>query len=197
MTSGASGASDTVTASGTATTTASGTATAASQTGGETEVDTMATATTTAGDTDSVGGSESSSGADTDGGDEQVLCEHSGGVWDLKSCGHYTCGLAPDCDAVVPGCDCGVGSTFAVKVGCFPSPGCEPVEFACGGDTNNCSAPGEYCEFWGASVTCLATPDECEGSYTCSCLEAAGVLDGGTCNKEEDLSLSVFVPGGP
>jgi hypothetical protein len=43
---------------------------------------------------------------------EQELCEATGGTWDPDSCGHYHCGRFPDCDAIVPGCDCGAGRNW-------------------------------------------------------------------------------------
>jgi hypothetical protein len=55
---------------------------------------------------------------------EQELCETTGGTWDPGSCGHYTCGQFPDCDAIIPGCDCGVGRNFEAGVGCFDDPSC-------------------------------------------------------------------------
>ena len=55
---------------------------------------------------------------------EQMLCEETGGIWDIASCGHYPCGQVPDCDAIIPGCDCGVGWNFQFNVGCTQDPGC-------------------------------------------------------------------------
>lgn len=193
--------SDTVTASGTATTTAtdSGTATEATQSGGDTGVVTMATATASDSDTDTAGGSESSSGSDTDGGGEQVLCEDSGGIWDVGSCGHYTCGLPPECAAVVPGCDCGVGSTFVEGAdgGCGPSEECEVVAFACGPDLT-CSAPTEFCDVLipgvpGATTSydCLDTPDSCSDAYTCGCVGGAGDCEKG---PEGGLTVTIAAP---
>jgi hypothetical protein len=55
---------------------------------------------------------------------EEVLCEDTGGIWDLGSCGHYVCGQVPDCDAIVPGCDCGPARSFEAGTGCFDDPSC-------------------------------------------------------------------------
>jgi hypothetical protein len=43
---------------------------------------------------------------------ELSLCESTGGVWESGSCGHYTCGQPPDCDAIIPGCNCGPDGNF-------------------------------------------------------------------------------------
>lgn len=56
--------------------------------------------------------------------DEQCLCEGTGGTWDDGACGHYVCGVPNDCRALIPGCDCGSGQTFADGVGCADDPGC-------------------------------------------------------------------------
>ncbi|MBV1860664.1 MAG: hypothetical protein KUG77_19780 [Nannocystaceae bacterium] len=166
------------------------------------------TATTGAGsDSDETGGvattfvesSGSSSGGDTVDFAESIQCESSGGIWDLESCGHYTCGFGPDCKAVVPGCDCGVGSTFVEGVGggCEPSDECEAVEFACGPKLT-CSAPTEFCDVLvpgvqGAetSYTCLDTPDSCSEAYTCGCIDGAGDCETG---PEGGLTVTVNAP---
>lgn len=205
MTSGASesgssgSASSGTTASGTATATESGTATATTQTGGETGVVTMATATASDSDTDTFGGSESSTGSDTDGGGEQALCEDSGGAWDVKSCGHYTCGLGPDCDAIVPGCNCGVGSSFVEGSGCEPSEDCEGVEFACGPELT-CSAPSQFCDVFfpgvkGADVSynCQPTPETCADAYTCACIDTDIMAD--ECEEGPEGGVTISLVG--
>ena len=58
------------------------------------------------------------------GGPEQLLCEETGGFWDIGSCWHYVCGLPPDCDAIIPGCNCGLGRNFEMGVGCVVDPAC-------------------------------------------------------------------------
>jgi hypothetical protein len=55
---------------------------------------------------------------------EEELCWTTGGSWDPGSCGHYPCGAFPDCDAIIPGCDCGAGRNFGPGVGCFADPAC-------------------------------------------------------------------------
>ncbi len=55
---------------------------------------------------------------------EQHLCEMTDGTWDPLSCGHYFCGQFPDCDAIIPGCDCGPGRNFQAGLGCVPDPAC-------------------------------------------------------------------------
>jgi hypothetical protein len=56
--------------------------------------------------------------------DEETLCAATGGAWDPISCGHYPCGQFPDCDAVIPGCDCGAGRNFEDGIGCVDDPSC-------------------------------------------------------------------------
>lgn len=53
---------------------------------------------------------------------EQALCEQTGGIWDPLSCGHYSCGEFPDCDAIIPGCNCGPGAIFEPDLGCLAVP---------------------------------------------------------------------------
>ena len=54
----------------------------------------------------------------------QALCEDTGGEWDESACGHYTCGRFPDCDAIIPGCNCGEGRNFNEARGCFEDREC-------------------------------------------------------------------------
>ena len=56
--------------------------------------------------------------------DEQSLCVLTGGVWDPLSCGHYPCGQFPPCDAIIPGCNCGLGNNFQPGIGCVADPTC-------------------------------------------------------------------------
>lgn len=55
---------------------------------------------------------------------EEEVCWVSGGFWDLGSCGHYPCGVPPDCDAIIPGCNCGPALTFQPGSGCLFDPTC-------------------------------------------------------------------------
>lgn len=50
-------------------------------------------------------------------------CEETAGTWAPQSCGHYVCGLPPNCAAVFPGCNCGAGRSFST-LGCFDDPQC-------------------------------------------------------------------------
>jgi hypothetical protein len=56
---------------------------------------------------------------------ERELCGDTGGDWREDSCGHYICGVEPDCDAIIPGCDCGPGRNFQHGTGCMHDPGCQ------------------------------------------------------------------------
>ena len=55
---------------------------------------------------------------------ERLLCETTGGIWDPQACGHYHCGVPQDCQAIIPGCDCGPSSNFQPGLGCQPDPAC-------------------------------------------------------------------------
>ena len=167
----------------------------ASESGGDTE-------SSTGDDTDS--GIESGTGSTSGGGDDQQLCESTFGVWDEDSCDHYTCGFFPDCDAIVPGCDCGAGATFIDGVGCQPDETCPPLEFYCGEELT-CDAPGEYCDVFfpgvaGADPTwaCVATDDACADDYTCECFEAEGLLpDEADCNggvAGDGIHVTTYAP---
>jgi hypothetical protein len=85
--------------------------------------------------TGSSGGIESNLGTRSDGSvrpttnpcggpSEETLCTTTGGFWDIYSCYHYWCGQFPDCDAIVPGCDCGAGRNFVDGLGCDDDPAC-------------------------------------------------------------------------
>jgi hypothetical protein len=58
----------------------------------------------------------------------EAACESSGGRWQETSCGDYRCGLPPFCDAIIPGCDCGLGRNVDPASGaCAEDPGCPVV----------------------------------------------------------------------
>jgi len=67
---------------------------------------------------------------------DQALCVSTGGTWDANACGHYECGLPNDCDAVIPGCNCGSLSNFMPGVGCVSDADCSSDP--CGGTTIAC-----------------------------------------------------------
>ena len=56
---------------------------------------------------------------------EAELCWQTGGWWDIGTCGHYLCGVESDCDAIIPGCDCGSQKNFMPGVGCSNDPLCQ------------------------------------------------------------------------
>lgn len=56
---------------------------------------------------------------------EARLCAETEGRWVPDSCGNFVCGQFPDCDAVIPGCDCGHGRNFVSDVGCSYDATCE------------------------------------------------------------------------
>lgn len=178
------------------------TGTSASSSGSSSSAETTDTSATGTSSSETESSGESSSGATTGEvkePDDQALCEMSGGTWDPTSCGHYFCGIMPDCAAVDPGCDCGEDSNFIDGVGCVESVACDPFEFGCGPELS-CDAPDEYCDVFvpgvkGADTTysCTPTPAECTIDYSCDCLE----LDEfeAECMEGEDGSLQVTVAG--
>ena len=101
---------------------------------------------------------------------EQVMCEDTGGVWDMATCGHYQCGLPQDCQSAVPGCDCGPFENFDLDQGCVADP-----------DTCGAGSPldaGETCDesadTCGAGLACCY-PCGVQGcDFTCEAAEPGG-----------------------
>ncbi|MCB9519482.1 MAG: hypothetical protein H6698_03050 [Myxococcales bacterium] len=52
------------------------------------------------------------------------LCEETLGRWNPTGCGDAMCGVELDCDAIIPGCNCGRGRVFGRDSGCFASRAC-------------------------------------------------------------------------
>ena len=86
------------------------------------------------GDVDTDADGDSDTDADTDADTDtdtdtdpalEILCENTGGTWDPVSCGDYFCGLPPDCEAIIPGCDCGPYALFYHQWGCMVSEECD------------------------------------------------------------------------
>ena len=93
--------------------------------GSDTDADSD-TDTDTDADTDGDSDTDSDTDVDTDTGSTlEVLCEDTGGAWDPGSCGDYSCGLPPDCEAIIPGCDCGLYAVFDHQFGCMVSEECD------------------------------------------------------------------------
>lgn len=100
---------------------------------------------------------------------DAYLCEETGGVWDPRSCGHYECGEAPACDAVIPGCDCGEGQNFGAGIGCYEDPYCSGEE---GREGEVCDPEASHC---GEGLACCY-PCGIEG-----CAFECTVADEGEC----------------
>ena len=62
--------------------------------------------------------------------DDQQFCDDTGGNWNPLCAGHYVCGAFPDCDPIIPVCDCGPGRNFSPELGCVldPARGLQPVQ---------------------------------------------------------------------
>ena len=56
---------------------------------------------------------------------KQKLCLSTGGKWLDDTCGDWVCGEMPDCDAVIPGCNCGLTMNYTEGKGCLPDPQCK------------------------------------------------------------------------
>lgn len=78
---------------------------------------------------------------------QEMLCVNSGGTWDETACGHYQCGVPNECEAVIPGCDCGGFMNFFEGEGCSSDASCAPG-----------IAIGE---------PCVPTADDCVEGATC------------------------------
>lgn len=76
-----------------------------------------------------------------------VECRSTGGTWDPSSCGHYWCGMAPDCLAVQPGCDCGVGRNYVDGFGCVEDPVCASLTEPCESSCTSSTAPIATCTY--------------------------------------------------
>ena len=89
-----------------------------------------------------------------------TLCVETGGVWDPPSCGHYRCGAFPECDAVIPGCNCGPERNFRAGVGCVDDPACG----RCAADSD--CPPGSTCNTCPPDPSCplctVCGPPVCE-----------------------------------
>ena len=134
---------------------------------------------TSAGDSDITATASSATGFEDDGTDtdfdDPTLCENSEGVWDLGACGHYECGLPNECEAEIPGCNCGYLMNWADGLGCVEDDVCLDATFACG-DSLSCSVGLQYCEIFHPGVpgdpsyTCMDLPSECLSDHTCECV---------------------------
>lgn len=108
---------------------------------------------------------------------ESCLCESTGGTWDEGTCGHYMCGDPNPCEAIIPGCDCGAGRSFADGVGCAADAACECMDEEClcesTGGTWDESACGHY--------SC-GLPNECAAIIPgCDCGSDSTFVDGAGC----------------
>ncbi|MEM6988859.1 MAG: hypothetical protein AAF721_00130 [Myxococcota bacterium] len=135
-------------------------------------------------------------------GDEQALCEATGGTWDPTACGHYECGLPNECAAVIPGCDCGSGATF-FEGGCVDDDACVEQLFACGEELD-CIIGNNYCEEFvpgvkGAPITytCQDFPPACGADPSCECLAEEGIIPklAGDCSGTPATGVSVTLFG--
>jgi len=159
--------------------------------------------------------------ANNNGDAEAQQCESSGGRWDETSCGHWTCGLPPACQAIIPGCDCGAGHIFDPTVGCTPSEMCAPMDDAdlcavsggtwdegsCGhwlcGEQPACDAliPGCNCglgQIFEPRLGCVAS-DRCTGpTEELLCGDTGGRWDEGSCGHwicGEQPACRALIPG--
>lgn len=131
----------------------------------------------------------------------QDLCESTDGMWEPAACGDYVCGIPNDCDAIVPGCDCGQDANFVEGEGCVLDDTCST--FDCG-DEVECVTEAQYCMVTppgvkGAAITyeCMPMPDACADSINCLCLAAELMLPPPPICQEPTpggLVIQVFLP---
>lgn len=86
--------------------------------------------------------------------DARSLCGRTGGRWNEYGCGHTGCGRVVDCDAIIPGCDCGPTAMFDERLGCLAVPGC---------GANECD--GAFYD--PRSGACLGPADQVMPDYCC------------------------------
>ncbi len=136
----------------------------------------------------SEGSSSSASGIDSSSGESgstggigpQQLCESTDGTWEPNACGDYVCGLPNDCEAVIPGCNCGQDANFVEGEGCVAADIC--TTFDCGEELQ-CVTALQYCTITsppvkGAALVyeCLSMPEACTDEVDCTCLQAELML---------------------
>jgi len=145
------------------------------------------------GDGDGDGGTASAGSGDGDGdgdgagdgdGDDGLtdehVCEQTEGTWDPNSCGHYACGNPPDCDAVIPGCDCGLGKTFKDGIGCFEDATCQhPAEQVM------CESTGGVWDLAACGHYTCGMPQACQSVIPgCDCGAFSNFVDGVGCEAD-------------
>lgn len=178
---------------------------------GSATTEAASTSTTDASDSSSSGssstGGSSSSGSSSSGSSStgelgpQALCEATAGTWDPTACGDYVCGIPNDCEALIPGCDCGQDANFVEGEGCVADDVCSTFEC---GDALECAVAAEYCiatfpGVKGAPITyaCQPMPEECSDSVDCVCLTMALMLPPPPICDEpvpDGLVVQVFLP---
>jgi hypothetical protein len=75
-------------------------------------------------DTDTNADTDADSDTDSDADTDTDADTNTHGLWYPTSCGHFHCGTPPDCEAIIPGCNCGVGWEFDENEGCIASDEC-------------------------------------------------------------------------
>ncbi len=121
--------------------------------------------------------------------DDQSLCETTDGQWKEWSCGHYACGVAPICDALIPGCDCGAGRSFSQAVGCLADASCEACRVNGRGYLLGEDLPaGDGCNIcWCTETGILCTQENCSA---CTLLDEAACLAASRCTPDYDWDCS-------
>ena len=113
--------------------------------------------------------------------DDECLCGATTGTWDEGSCGHYSCGMPPLCDAIIPGCNCGAGRTFVAGTGCASDDGCtcdDECLCASTGGTWDDGACGHYV---------CGVPNDCRALIPgCDCGASETFADGVGCAVDPD-----------
>jgi hypothetical protein len=121
--------------------------------------------------------------ADHVGDDVASVCEQSGGTWDELSCGHYSCGEAPNCRAIIPGCDCGPGNNFVDDLGCVVDPACDGGEPS---PTDLCQQSGGTWDELSCGHYSCGDPPDCRGIIPgCDCGVGSNYIEGVGCVEDD------------
>lgn len=116
-----------------------------------------------------------------------TLCAETGGTWDMGACGHYQCGVPSECEAAIPGCDCGPTQNFDNALGCADDRRCGDGLFACG-DALECAIDDQYCDVLHpgpkgpSDYQCIDMPAACAATPDCDCLQNEGIIGPADCS---------------
>lgn len=132
---------------------------------------------------------------------EEISCVTTGGTWDPGSCGHYSCGRPPSCEALIPGCNCGIDGTFG-ESGCAVDASCDAATMAFDCGTTSCDSVGtQYCDEADSGPagtlvrSCADIPSSCfADGEPCTCTRLLQAVEGTSCRTGGEGQLVVTRP---